>query len=82
MMLIALTLVACGNNSGPKRDHLVFSVWGSSAEVANYEKIAKAYEEQGGMQVKVVPATGDYYDSLNISFSSFISLFLSFLNYL
>lgn len=70
MMLITLTLVACGNNSGPKRDHLVFSVWGSSAEVANYEKIAKAYEEQGGMQVKVVPATGDYYDSLNISFSS------------
>ena len=45
MMLITLTLVACGNNSGPKRDHLVFSVWGSSAEVANYEKIAKAYEE-------------------------------------
>ena len=70
MLLVALTLVACDSDNSVKRDHLVFSVWGSSAEVANYEKIAKAYEEQGGMHVKVVPATGDYYNSLNISFAS------------
>ena len=70
MILVALTLVACDDDNSVKRDHLVFSVWGSSAEVANYEKIAKAYEDQGGMHVKVVPATGDYYNSLNISFAS------------
>ena len=70
VMLISLTLVACGGNETKKRDHLVFSVWGDSVDLANYEKIAKAYEEQGGMHVEVIPATGDYYDSLNISFAS------------
>ena len=76
VLLFAITLVACdkggenGKNKGPKRDHLVFSVWGDTVDLANYEKIAKAYEEQGGMPVKVIPATGDYYDSLNISFAS------------
>lgn len=72
-------LAACDNGSNEQgssgdnpnaRDHLVFNVWGDANEVACYEAIAKAYEEQYGFKVKVVPVTGDYYDNLNISFSS------------
>ncbi len=69
IMLIVVTLTSCGSTQ-EKRDYLIFSVWGDSVEVANYEKIAKAYELQGGMHVEVIPATGDYYNALNISFSS------------
>lgn len=63
-----MTLVSCQNT--PKRDHLVFYVWGDSTELASYEKIAKDYENETGVKVQVQLATGNYYDNLNISFSS------------
>lgn len=61
-------VVACAPTV--KRDYLLFYVWGDNAEVANYEKIAGDFTALTGIQVKVQPATGDYYDNLNISFSS------------
>lgn len=67
-ILCAAMLVSCAPKA--KRDYLLFYVWGDSAEVANYEKIAGDFTELTGIQVKVQPATGDYYDNLNISFSS------------
>ena len=63
-----IALVSCGNET--KRDHLIFYVWGDNSELASYEKIAKDYESETGTKVEVQLATGNYYDNLNISFSS------------
>jgi multiple sugar transport system substrate-binding protein len=60
-------LSSCQKSS---RDYLVFYVWGDSAEVSSYEKIAADFETATGIKVKVEPSTGSYYDNLNISFSS------------
>lgn len=76
LIVVSLCLVACGDStgssgsSGKKRDHLIFYVWGDSTEVACYEKIAADYEKKRGFKVEVVAATGEYYDNLNILFSS------------
>lgn len=64
-----LLLVSCTSQT-VKRDKLVFYVWGDSTEVANYEKIARDFKEETGIEIDVQCATGDYYDGLNISFSS------------
>lgn len=81
-MLMAISLLAmtsCGNQNQTKRDHLIFYVWGDSAEIACYEKIAADYnakieseaaEGEEVVKVKVQAATGDYYDNLSISFST------------
>lgn len=67
-LLLPLVLSSCGGAA--KRDALIFYVWGSTQEVSYYEKIASDFTKESGVKVKVQPATGDYYDGLNISFSS------------
>lgn len=72
LLLVAMTalpLLGCDSEQS-KRDYLVFYVWGDNAELACYEKIAADFEKETGIRVQVQPATGDYYDNLNISFSS------------
>ena len=66
---LALLLVSC-NTTTTKKDKLIFYVWGDSTEIANYEKIAKDFTNETNIKVEVISATGDYYDGLNISFSS------------
>lgn len=68
VLLLALLTTSCGDNG--KRDHLVFYVWGDNSEIASYEKIAADFEKETSIRVEVRPSTSDYYDSLNISFSS------------
>ena len=63
-----IALVSCGKTT--KRDHLIFYVWGDNTELASYEKIARDYEAETGIKVEVQLATGNYYENLNISFSS------------
>lgn len=63
-----IALVSCGKTT--KRDHLIFYVWGDNTELASYEKIARDYEVETGIKVEVQLATGNYYENLNISFSS------------
>ncbi len=63
-----IALVSCGKTT--KRDHLIFYVWGDNTELASYEKIARDYEAEAGIKVEVQLATGNYYENLNISFSS------------
>lgn len=77
LLLLAVLCVgllsACGGDpstGGKKRDYIVFYVWGDNTELACYEAIAAQYKEETGMTVKVQPATGEYYDNLNIAFSS------------
>lgn len=72
LLLVAamgLLLSACDTETA-SRGYLVFYVWGDNAELASYEKIAADYEAETGIRVQVQPATGDYYDNLNIAFSS------------
>lgn len=61
-------LAGCKNNA--KRDALIFYVWGDDTEIACYEKIAADFTRETEIKVKVQPATGSYYDNLNIKFSS------------
>lgn len=70
MLISALILLPACSQQSSSRDHLVFYVWGDAAEIASYEKIASDFEKETGIHVEVQPATGDYYDNLNISFSS------------
>ena len=68
-LVIALSaLTGCGKNA--KRDAIVFYVWGDDTEIACYEKIAADFTRETEIKVKVQPATGVYYDNLNIMFSS------------
>lgn len=71
VLILAIALVtfsACIQASN--RDYLIFYVWGDNSEVACYEKIAKDFEKETGTRVEVQQSTGEYYDNLNISFSS------------
>ena len=71
LLLVAtfmLTLASCGSQT--KRDSLIFYVWGDASEIACYEKIANDFTNETGIKVSVQPSTGEYYDNLNISFSS------------
>lgn len=65
---LALSVSACGG--GGNRDAVIFYVWGDNAELACYEKIAKDFTEETGKKVNVQVSTGDYYDNLNVLFSS------------
>lgn len=68
LIVILLAMTAC--NTSTSRDYLVFYVWGDAAEIASYERIVSDFEKETGIYVQVLSATGDYYDNLNISFSS------------
>lgn len=70
MAMSLLTMTSCGGQTQQKRDHLIFYVWGDSTELSCYEKIAADYEKETGVKVEVQAPTGDYYDNLNISFST------------
>lgn len=67
LVILLLTLGACKRND---RDYLIFYVWGDNTEVACYEKIAQDFEKETGTHVEVQQSTGEYYDNLNIAFSS------------
>ena len=69
-VMMVLPLLSACDTTVSTRDYLVFYVWGDNAELAAYEKIAADFEKETGITVRVQPATGDYYDNLNISFSS------------
>ncbi|MDR0831510.1 MAG: extracellular solute-binding protein [Bacillales bacterium] len=69
LIVLSLLLLGCQNNS-KKRDYIIFYVWGNTVEISAYEKMAKNYQELSGMEVRIQPATGNYYDNLNILFSS------------
>ena len=62
------TLVSCGPET--KRDALIFFVWGDSNEISWYEKIARDFTKDTGIKISVEPSAGDYYDVLNVKFSS------------
>lgn len=66
--VLSFAATACGNSSN--RDYLVFYVWGDSAEVASYEKIARDFKKETGTEVRVQAATGEYYQNLNVQFNS------------
>lgn len=70
LLLSSLLLLNSCNQQAKKRDYLIFYVWGDTTEIANYEKIARDFTTESGIAVQVQSATGDYYDGLNISFSS------------
>ncbi len=67
-VVLTSALAACSQNSA--KDGLVFYVWGDSAELACYERIAKDFTAATGTKVSVQASTGAYYDNLNILFSS------------
>lgn len=67
--LLALTgLTSCGSNY--KRDSLIFYIWGDSTEISWYEKIARDFTKETNISVSVQPSATDYYQNLNIMFSS------------
>lgn len=67
LAFMTVLLVSCKDEN---RDYVNFYVWGDSIEISRYERIAKDFEKQEGITVKIIPATGDYYDNLNIYLGS------------
>ena len=67
---LCFLLVGCGSSESNKRNYLTFYVWGDSQELSWYEAIAKEYENEYGVEVKVQPNSGDYYNNLNIKLGS------------
>lgn len=63
-----LLLTSCDNNS--KRDYVILYIWGDNSEISSYESIASSYRELTGTEVRVIPATDSYYNSLNIQLGS------------
>ena len=68
-LLVLSMLTGCSKESY-QRDELVFYVWGDSVEISWYETIADNFYKDTGTKVKVQPCTADYYENLNIMFSS------------
>lgn len=67
-LLTALLFTSCRANT--KRGYLVFYVWGDVQEISYYEKIASSFKEETGIEVKVQAPASEYYNNLNIAFSS------------
>lgn len=67
--LVAL-LALTGCSKKEKRGYVVFYVWGDTQEISFYEKIATSFEEETGIHVKVQYPASEYYNNLNIAFSS------------
>lgn len=67
-IIAAFSLCCC--NKSYQRDALVFYVWGDDVEISCYEKIASDFTKETNIKINVQPATGTYYDNLNIMFSS------------
>lgn len=61
-------LSSCGTTVD--RDYVILYIWGDNSEVSSYEQIASDYEELTGTEVRVIPATDSYYNSLNIQLGS------------
>ena len=61
-------LASCGSTSS--RDYLVFYVWGDTVELSLYEKIASNFEKETNIKVQVQAPASEYYQNLNIAFSS------------
>ena len=68
MILPLLLLSGCKTSS--TRDYIVFYVWGDTVELSLYDKIARNFENETGIKVQVQAPASDYYNNLNISFSS------------
>lgn len=67
--VVALTcLASCGNSY--KRDSLILYIWGDATEISWYEKIARDFTKETNIGVTVQPSATDYYQNLNIMFSS------------
>lgn len=67
LTLVFIVLTSCQKET---RSYLNFYVWGDAMEISWYERIASDFKKETGIEVKVVPATGDYYDNLNILLGS------------
>ena len=68
LSLASLLLSACSSNE--ERNYVSFYVWGDASEVQNYERIASDFKNETGVEVRVVPAVGTYYENLNIFLGS------------
>ncbi|MGM9873576.1 MAG: extracellular solute-binding protein [Bacilli bacterium] len=67
-LLPLLLLTGCKSQSS--RDYIVFYVWGDTVELSLYERIARNFTNETGIKVQVQAPASDYYNNLNISFSS------------
>ena len=68
LAIIPLLLTGCNRNR--KRGYVVFYAWGDTQEISYYERIAASFEEETGIKVKVQYPADEYYNNLNIAFSS------------
>ena len=67
-IVAVFSLCCCKKNY--QRETMVFYVWGDDVEISCYEKIASDFTKETNIKINVQPATGNYYDNLNIMFSS------------
>ena len=67
ILLLVAVFVACQKDNWK---YLNIYVWGDSVEVSWYEKIAESFYEDSGIEVRILPSTGDYYENLNIYLGS------------
>jgi maltose-binding protein MalE len=67
IVFLLVILIACQKDD---RTHLNFYVWGDSVEVSWYERIAQDFYEESGIEVRILPSTGNYYENLNIYLGS------------
>ena len=68
-LLLATTISLSGCLKRTKRGYLIFYVWGNQDELENYERISSDFEEETGIHVDV-QSSADYYNNLQIMFSS------------
>ena len=60
-------MVSCQSDD---RKHINFYVWGDAVEVSWYERIADSFQTETGIEVRILPSTGNYYENLNIYLGS------------
>lgn len=74
MMLLlsfsAIAVLGLSSCERRRRNYLIFYVWGSGEEKANYEQIASEFTEKNGIQVKVEVSSDTYFSDLVRRFSN------------